>query len=400
MKAIYLDAALISELGHFAGSCRAVTAALRSVGVHTTVCGHSRIDADLAGALPALPLFTYHPNSAPSGDPVCGWLTNYHHVAHVTTQDLQRLNGISADDLIIYNCARPAQIAALVSWVQQSFTPHNHPRVVITLGWHPGMIITARNAAGDIQEWRLTDQASCLYRFAVSLIQPAFASTFRFAAADRYGSAGWSQLLGTPVAALPYFQTATTIRRNRRGTVAPCIAFLGEQRENKGYHLVPGIVSRLLASQTPLRVLVQNSWSLMHAQNESLKQMALTDPRLDLRIGTASVAEWSVFLDASDFIVLPYDPASYSSSISGISAEAAANAIPQAVPANTGLEMMLRECGNPGVVFSEISEDAVASSVLNALADFDTLADTAFQSAGQWAIQNDTAQLGRAILSI
>jgi hypothetical protein len=150
----------------------------------------------------------------------------------------------------------------------------------------------------------------------------------------------------------------------------------------------------------PLRVLVQNSWSLMQSQNEILKQMALTDPRLDLRIGTASVVEWSVFLDASDFIVLPYDPASYSSIISGISAEAVANAIPQAVPANTGLEMMLRECGNPGVVFSEISEAAVAGSVLNALANFDTLADTAYESAGTWAIQNDTAQLGRAILSI
>jgi hypothetical protein len=62
--------------------------------------------------------------------------------------------------------------------------------------------------------------------------------------------------------------------------------------------------------------------------------------------------------------------------------------------------MMLRECGNPGVVFSEVSEEAVAGSGLNALADFDTLADTAHVIAGSWANQNDTARLGRAILSI
>jgi len=400
LKAIYLDAALISELGHFAGSCRSVTAALQAVGVPTTVCGHSHIDEALAKCLNAIPLFTYHPNNAPSQDVVCGWLTNYHHVGHFTEQDLLRLNGITSEDLVIYNCARPAQIAALVSWIQRAFTPENHPKVVIILGWHPGMIITARGAAGEILEWRLTDQASCLYRFAVSLINPAFASAFRFAAADRPGSLGWSELLGTRVTALPYFQTATTVRRNRKGTKAPCVAFLGEQRENKGYHLVPGIVSRLLASQTPCRILVQNSWSLMETQNTLLQHMASNDKRLELRIGTASVTEWSAILDDSDLVVLPYDVPSYSCIISGISAEAVANAIPQAVPANTGLEMMLREYGTPGVIFPNVTEDAVAASALDALAVFDSLADTAFAASCTWAETNDFKQLGQVLLSM
>ena len=400
MKAIYLDAALISELGHFAGSCRAVAAALRGAGVETAVCGHSRIDPALAASVQALPLFTLHPNSAPVSDPVCGWLSNFHHVAHVTAQDLGRLNGIEANDLVIYNCARPAQIAAIVSWVQQRFSPDALPRVVIVLGWHPGMVVTSRNAAGDILAWQLTEHASCLYRFAVSMIQPAFAPAFRFAAADRPGSAGWSQLLGVPVVALPYFQTATTVLRNRKGTAAPCIAFLGEQRENKGYHLVPGIVARLLASDRPLRVLVQNSWSLMQQQNDILQRMSLEDSRLQLKIGTASVEEWSEFLDASDFVVLPYDPGSYSTIISGISAEAVANAIPQAVPKDTGLDMMLREYHNPGVVFSEVTEGAVADAVLDALTRFDYLSDSAFEAAGAWAMRNDSAALARSLLSI
>jgi hypothetical protein len=262
------------------------------------------------------------------------------------------------------------------------------------------MIITARSATGEILEWRLTDQASCLYRFAVSLINPAFVSAFRFAAADRPGALGWSELLGTRVTALPYFQTATTVRRNRKGTKAPCVAFLGEQRENKGYHLVPGIVSRLLASQTPLKILVQNSWSLMEAQNSLLQHMASNDKRLELRIGTASVTEWSAILDDSDLVVLPYDVPSYSCIISGISAEAVANAIPQAVPANTGLEMMLREYGTPGVIFPNVTEDAVAASALDALAVFDSLADTAFEASCTWAKRNDCNQLGQALLSI
>jgi len=400
VKAIYLDAALISELGHFAGSCRSVAAALRGAGIETAVCGHSRINPALAASVQALPLFTLHPNSAPVSDPVCGWLANFHHVAHVTAQDLGRLNGVQAGDLVIYNCARPAQIAAVVSWVQQSFSPDRLPRVVIILGWHPGMLVTSRNTAGDIVEWRLTDQASCLYRFAASMIQPAFAPAFRFAAADRPGSTGWSQLLGVPVVALPYFQTATTRRRNRKGTEAPCVAFLGEQRENKGYHLVPGIVARLLASNVPLRVLVQNSWSLMQTQNELLHKMAQENSRLTLRIGTASVEEWSQHLDASDFVVLPYDTGSYSTIISGIGAEAVANAIPQAVPKDTGLDLMMREYGSPGVVFSEVTESTVADAVLDGLVHFDDLADTAFEAAGAWATRNEPAVLARSLLSI
>jgi hypothetical protein len=398
MQAVYLDAALISELGHFAGACRSVTKSLRGAGVPVTICGHARIDSHLAKDLGVMPLFTYHPNAMPSADPVCGWLLNFQEISRVTEADLQQLQGISAGDLVIYNCARPAQVAAVVSWLQRNFKPEAAPRVVIILGWHPGMRITSRDTHGGIREWRLTDTASSLYRLACTSIRPEYEPSIRFAAPDRPAAMGWSELIARKVAPLPYLQNAVTGRRNRRGTSIPTIAFLGEQRENKGYLLVPEIVSQLLASPRSFRVLVQNSWDQMQDQNEELRRTALSDPRLEVLIGTVSPAEWSAILDRSDLIVLPYDANAYSTTISGIGAEAVANAIPQVVPANTGLDIMLQDYGSPGLSFSAVTPKEVVAAVHRVLDSYDDFASAAHQASSRWAEVNAPHQLAAALL--
>lgn len=398
MQAVYLDAALISELGHFAGACRSVTDSLRGAGVPVTICGHARIDPHLAKDLGVVPLFTYHPNAMPSTDPVCGWLANFQEISRVTDADLQRLQGVIAGDLVIYNCARPAQVAAVVSWLQRNFKPQEAPRVVIILGWHPGMYVTRRDPYGQVEEWQLTDTASSLYRLAAMAIRPEYEASIRFAAPDRPAACGWSALIARRVISLPYLQHAFNEPRNRRGTAVPTVSFLGEQRQNKGYLLVPDIVNRILASPRPLRVLVQNSWDQMQDQNEQLRQKASSDSRLEVSVGTVSPSEWCAFLDRSDLVVLPYDIASYSTTISGISAEALANAIPQVVPANTGLDIMLRDYGNPGLSVTDVTPELVAAAVHRVLDSYDSFANAAYTAAGIWAATNTPHRLARALL--
>jgi len=397
VRVIYLDAALIGELGHFAGVCRQVTTALRAAGAETLVCGHAQVDAGLQAELGVLPLFRLHPNARLNDDPVCGWLVSYFETVRHTVEDLGRIQGITAGDLVVYDCARPAQIAALLQWLQAAFPADNCPSLLVILGWPTGMAVD-RDAAGRIASWRLLDQAGCLYRLAVSGLQPAFAQRVRFCISDACAAEAYSQLLGRPVERLPEIQQAQTLPRDRAAVAAPCLAFLGEQRFDKGYPHVPEIVARLLAAGVPLRILVQNSWELMEEQNAAIRRLAAADDRLTVRIGTLRPEEWNEQLVAADMVILPYHLSTYATALSGVGAEALANGIPQAVPAGSGLERLVREYGMPGVVFPMSEPEPVVAAVLAALASWPDVAKAAARARDLWAERNAPARLAAAIL--
>ena len=397
MRVVYLDAALIGELGHFAGVCRSVTAAIRGAGQEVIVCSHQQIEPHLKAELSAQPLFRLHPNARLSNDPVCGWLLNYFETVRLTAEDLSRVQGLTAEDVIVYDCARPAQIGALIQWLQQTFAADACPQLLVMLGWPSGMTVN-RDESGQLKNWRLHDQASCLYRLAAATIKPAYAGRVRFGVADATAAESYQQLLGRPVETLPAIQQATISPRARSAASEPCVAFLGEQRFDKGYPLVPGIVEGLLAANVPLKILVQNSWQQMEEQNAALQGLAARDPRLTVRIGTLTADGWRQQLSEADLIVLPYHPSTYSTSLSGVGAEAVANGIPQAVPANTGLSRLVVDYGMPGVIFPTSEPAAVVKAVLAAIQDWPAVAARAADARKLWAERNSPQRLAAAIL--
>lgn len=398
MKVIYLDASLAGEIGHFAGVCRNVTAALRGLGLQTVVFSYHGIEPPLKNDLSALPLFRLAANSFRKiNDPICGWLVSYSETVQVTIEDLGRVRGISADDVIVYNCARPAQIAAMVQWLQQQFAAGQCPQVLIILGW-PSGVTWDPDMPGPPKGWRLSDQTSCLYRLAATAIAPAYSSRIRFGIGDAAAAEAYEALLARPVEVLPGMQQATTPPRDRSSVTQPCVAFLGEQRLDKGYQLVPEIVAELLAANIPLRILVQNSWQRMDEQNAALQTIAARDPRLTVRIGTLPPSGWSQQLSEADLIVLPYDSSTYETSLSGIGAEAVANGIPQAVPAGTGLSRLLTDYGMPGVSFPQSEPAAVVKAVLDAIEEWPAVTARASQARELWAERNSLQQLAAAIL--
>lgn len=397
MRVVYLDAALSGELGHFAGVCRSVTAAIRGAGIEAIVCSHQQIDHQLKAELSARPLFRLHPNARLSNDPVCGWLLSYFETVRLTVDDLSRVQGLTAEDVIVYDCARPAQIGALVQWLQQTFVADLCPQLLIMLGWPSGMTVN-RDELGQLKSWQLHDQSSCLYRLAVTTLRPAYAGRVRFGVADATAAESYEYLLNRPVEKLPAIQEATIPPRDRSAAADPCVAFLGEQRFDKGYPLVPRIVEALLASDVRLKILVQNSWQQMEEQNAALRAIAARDTRLTVRIGTLPASGWNEQLSEADLIVLPYHPSTYSTTLSGVGAEATANGIPQAVPANTGLSRLLVEYGMPGVVFPQSEPAAVVKAVLEALQDWPALTARAARARELWAERNSPQRLAAAIL--
>jgi hypothetical protein len=393
---VYCDAALISNQGHFATQCRSVTAALRRRGMTPHVLAHSRIDPALAAELGAQPHFSIHPNMVFSSDPLCGWLISFASAADITGRDLEKIVGIGPGDFLFYDSAKPAQLMAVVDWAQRNFNPSTCPQIIVTFNWFPGVVTVT--GEGGARQWSISDVQSVLYRFAGLKIANTFASRFRFASLDAATAEAYSFLTGRQVGVLPSPFGAVTSQRNRRGASPVRIAFLGEQRVNKGVQVIPAVARGLLAADPSIRVLVHNSWIGPQPEMDELREIASRDKRLELRIEAVEGAAWAALLDAVDLIVLPYDQVSYSNCNSGIAWEAIANAVPLVVPQGTGMARMLDQFGSPGVTFERVAPDLIVQAVLAAVGEFDELATRAAASSRKWAEANGGDKVVEALL--
>jgi hypothetical protein len=397
MTFVYCDAALANEQGHFATFCRHFTGELRRLTSDLLVLGHARIEPELATALGATPFFRFHPNASSCDDPLCGPLTDFIQAARITAEDFGRLAGFTRDNIVFYEHAKQAQLMALIDWAQARFSPETCPLIVVTFGW-PGGVERGVGPDGRAA-WRITDQRMAFYRHASRMLTPAFASRFRFAAYDPTVAAAYEFLLGRPVRVFPAPLGPTTPVRDRSATRRPTIAFLGEQRLEKGLARIPGIVRELLARHESIRVLVHNSWQEPRPENAALQALAAADSRLEVVLGTTPADRWDQMLDEIDLLVLPYDTSVYATAISGTAVEALGRGVPLVAPRGTTMERLMAEYGQPGIVCETPHIPAVVAAVGTVLADFPHFARLAAAASRRWRETAGAAQLVRAILA-
>jgi glycosyltransferase involved in cell wall biosynthesis len=207
--------------------------------------------------------------------------------------------------------------------------------------------------------------------------------------------------MGRPVGVLPFVHHATTRLRSRVGARPCTVSVIGHQRVEKGYGLMPDVVRILQASGEDIRLLIHNGdpREMADAQ-QAVRKLAATDARIRLDERVADPAIWSELLDASDLIVCPYEPSRYALSASAVASEAIANAIPVVVPGHTALSRLVREFGGPGTTFEGFDAVSVAAGVLEALRNFDQLAELAYLAAGRWAERFGPDRLVEAILAV
>jgi hypothetical protein len=398
MRLLYLDAGLSGELGHFAGICRVAVRAFREQGVEVAVFGNKIMLPSLVTELGAQPLFRARPASRESTDPVCGWLVDFLGTAKFTKEDLSRINGIGTTDVLFYNIGSAAQIMALVEWLQESFSPEAAPRVVISVGWPAGVVVTKRDFDGTPTSWDFSDEnAHVAYRFAYSRLAPPYRKAVRLVSQCPVAARSYSALINGPVETIPEYPRVTAYR-DRRGAKSPNIVFLGEQRPAKGGDLLLPIVKGILALPFPATVLVHDSRPELSEQLVQLGQISATDGRLKVQAGAVAGGDWNELLSKSDLVVLPYDRNTYSAMPSGISLEAIANAIPQVVPADTALSWWLRDYGNPGIAFEGEGSATVVEAVATALRSYDRLAEAAVAASRRWRERNSPEKLVSAIM--
>lgn len=382
----YCDTTLFRNLGHFANSCRHLTGEARQRGLETLVFGHVKMEAGLRRELAATPLFRHTSWYTGVADPLCGPLEAFFLVAEAIAQDLDVIRQAcrpGARDTIYWNSARASELMGVINWLQGNFTPATCPRVVMEFGTNSGAK-AVRDATGQLR-FEVRSPEPSLYRFAARRLRPDFRDRLVFAAFDEAAAADYRAVLDSPTTVLPLPQAQDRPVRQRPPGHRPRVAFLGHQRPDKGYHLVPGLVRDLLARHRDLEILVHNGApGEMARETDELGAIADGETRLHLAMFPADGAAWRQLLELSDLIVLPYQPDRFADAYSAILSEACAQGIPVVAPDGTTLSATLARFGGGGTVFAGWTVAAVAEAVDRAVADFDALGDRARAGAMLW----------------
>jgi glycosyltransferase involved in cell wall biosynthesis len=401
VRVIYADPGLRDNLGHHANTCRAIKAELIRRGIDVVVLAFANITEELKQELGALPLFRAYTYWQTDGDPIAGWLNCFDAGAQATVEDLGRLSGVTAEDIVYLNSAQPAQFMAIVKWLH-GIPEAQRPHVVLEFGTDPG--VDVREVDGQarlvLHDFR-TDPRAMFYRFAAIKLNDTMLPRVHLTTFDTTASAIYAQMLGKPVGVLPLPQFAHAQIVSRVGRRPVTVSVLGHQRPDKGYHLMPEIARLLLALEPDARLLIHNGApDVMSRVQQELRAHAAVEMRVQLNEQTADPTLWAALLAASDLILCPYEPARFVASYSAVAAEALASGIPLIVPGGTALARLLVEFGNPGAAFAQYTPASIVEATRAALAEFDTIAQRAVAAADQWRATMGAEQMVTALLGL
>jgi glycosyltransferase involved in cell wall biosynthesis len=153
---------------------------------------------------------------------------------------------------------------------------------------------------------------------------------------------------GLPFETLPIpFRTDRITPRSRRADEPLRLTFLGDARDEKGFHWLPDLIVGLMDEAKAGRVTFALQASLLSPQYnpESIPAMARVraladEPYMELHGLDAPLSPEQYFdlLSRADVMLCPYSPENYKRRSSGTLTEALAAGIPTVVPADTWLE--------------------------------------------------------------
>ena len=388
-RVCYIDTSLRTNIGHYANSCRHIAGEFRRRKFAVDIYGHRDLEPGLAEELAATPFFRHA-----SYDIIVAhafWKAlrpvDYRMARGSFLCDLRSVWRRGPYDLVFINSVMPAQLAAVALWLN-SFLGGAAPQIAVEFGAPAGHGIHDYYMGG----W--------FYRQAVSVLDQRRSGNLFLFTFDAAASADYAKLLGRPVETMPAVHIGKEEPRLRvhgpdnRITVA----FLGHQRNEKGYHLVPAIIRRLRSRGVPATVLVHNGDPDEAMVSRELSAMAAADPHLVFEQKTADAVYWHELLDRSDLIVLPYEPTRYRASYSAVAVEAAGEGIPMVVPAGTTMETLVNTYQSGGTVFAGWEANPVAGAIEAAAASFQDIARRALVGASEWRHANGAGRFVDCLL--
>jgi glycosyltransferase involved in cell wall biosynthesis len=391
MRILYADTGLRGLEGHIASSAIALPPAFRRLGHEVTILGHHDLVPSLRETTGAVPLFRFYTWGTWSSDPLIGWLADFTEILDATVSDLHR-GWIEHGpfDFIYFNTVKAPQLAAIGLWLKEAFSVQSTaPVVAVQLGPDPGL---ARSGPPGRPVFTLRDPTTVLHRYAAHLIGEEWMQRLALLAVNETVAEEYNFIVDSPVKAMTTPEELPTTRlRQPDGKLT--VGFLGYQRIDKGYELLPDLIQQLMQTHPNVRFLVQHSDPLALAQEHPQRNLLITAKLRELADRTQSVelilqpvvgSAWFELIDRCDLVALPYDPVRYASGYSAIFGEALASGAPTVVPGRTTMSAEIESAGGVGVSFSQWTSRSIATAIGQAVNSFDDLAAQAYRGGLAW----------------
>lgn len=370
----YFDASLSNNTGHQANACRHITRELRSRGMSVDTFANIHAAKELAAELKAEPYFRLRPYEHSR----MFSRIDFSIQAMSFGQDLRMAWSQARYPFLYFNSVLAPQFAAIGRWLA-TFRAGTAPLVAIEFGAPSG-------ASSEGWFKQFADQYRTASRF-FHLLDQGRILLFTF---DAAASAEYSELTRLPVAVLPPVHgVPESLRRRSRATDGRItLGFLGQQREEKGFNLLPGIIQGLRLSGCDARILVQDGDGSERPATRKIREIAERDPLVEFYHRPADPILWRELLSRTDLMVLPYEPRRYRASYSAVAVEAVSAGIPMVVPVGTTMESLAFEYQGGATGFRAWESEAVCEAILQAHLSYENLSALAFTGAEKWARNN------------
>ena len=371
----YIDAAIHDNSGHHANACRQFVDEFRRRSFVVHAYGNRNQDSRFSREQQVQPLFRHDPYIRTRGE------GNFSYFVERTSfsYDLNSVWSRGPYDVMFFHSALAAQFAAVALWLRQ-FQPNEAPFVAIGFDAPSGQNVNNRYHYYYPPFYRKAGKLFMSCYLGRTLIY-----TFDSAITDDY-----AELLNLPIQTMPAIHAGLREPRLRERDTDGFItvAFLGYQRTEKGYHLIPEIARQLLGSPFPVKLLIHNSSAVDCPVSQQLRALSSENPRVAFVERQGDQLHWQDLLDRSDLIVLPYEPTRYRRSGSGVATEAVSDGIPMVVPPGSTMERLAITYQGCATTFSSWECHAVTRAIERAVANFEMLAKQAEAGAVDWRRNN------------
>lgn len=391
MRLIYCDTALADLNGHYYSECLMTVNAFANAGISSHIFGHVAAKDVNLSPLKVTPHFRTQKWEwlGFSSDSLCGPMESLLISANITAEDLGRIEGWANSDILCWNHITPSDLFALGLW-GKNISVDQTPHFLLHVGIQPGIYPIVENSELT-GRFEILDRTSAeQFRLAAKRLPQHIKDRVKFIAYDELAAKSYQELLLHPVNVVPFcsYENANPIKRS---SAKITVSYLGVPREPKGFSTAPYVVEQLLAQTSEnVNFMIQlgGDWKIggdrSKDEQQMIRDLASKTPRVQAVQGPLSESQWQNMLDSTDLLLLPYHQQSYASQTSGPCMEALANGIVQVATNKTTMEFALRRHGMPGVLIDAPTAEHTVAGALEAIKNYDQLAEKAFAASQQW----------------
>ncbi|HUY93178.1 MAG TPA: hypothetical protein VMV10_30900 [Pirellulales bacterium] len=334
------DPSLLSVSGHCWSYLRSLVEPVRNLGFQPIFLGNRAVDADLRESNAIIPLFQCWCDTrfGPAG------LTfvRHHKAIQEDLSEVTRILSVNGRDVFFINTLRHWALAGVVDWLE-SLPLSQRPWVVLVLHF---TAFPDPNAPSE----------------SLKYFQNAFQRIESSAARDRillmadseelvdeYGAI--NNRLRFALAPIPHAPSQRCLSHGDESKLR--LGYIGEARENKGFHLLPYVLNRAFESPFADRIRFHIHAYSSDPQSPFYRQIVprLVRPNVELYREKLTDDEYDDLLSRLDIVLFPYTRANYHAQTSGIFSEAMAHGKTAIVPRGTWMARQAAKFGG-GLAFS------------------------------------------------